>query len=164
MTDASPAVLREFETWLSLFTDGELPERHRWKAWFCVAEYELADFERVSALLRENGATGSFAFLGRDAEEQAEIIETLDADGHEITFHSHRHHAYADLSYDTAHDAITTGMAAIEDARRVSRQAGSSSRSGDSAMVQFGPSRTSGSTGYSDERIGISRTSNSWNR
>ncbi|MFB1062722.1 polysaccharide deacetylase family protein [Natrinema sp. H-ect4] len=120
MTDASPAVLREFETWLSLFTDGELPERHRWKAWFCVAEYELADFKRVSALLRENGATGSFAFLGRDAEEQAEIIETLDADGHEITFHSHRHHAYADLSYDTAHDAITTGMAAIEDATGIS--------------------------------------------
>ncbi|WP_254525835.1 polysaccharide deacetylase family protein [Natrinema caseinilyticum] len=116
MRDATPPVLREFETWLSLFTDGEFPDRHRWKAWFCVAEYELEDFERVSALLRENDATGSFAFLGRDAEEQADIIETLDDDGHEITFHSHRHHAYGDLSYESAHDAITTGVGAIEDA------------------------------------------------
>lgn len=116
MRDASPPVLREFETWLSLFTDGELPECDRWKAWFCVAEYALEDFEQFSALLRENDATGSFAFLGRGAEKQADIIETIDADGHESTFHSHRHHAYADLSYDAAHDAITTGLSTIEDA------------------------------------------------
>ncbi|QFU81758.1 polysaccharide deacetylase family protein [Natronorubrum aibiense] len=108
--------LREFETWLSLLTDGDLPERHKWKAWFCVAEYEQPDFEDVSALLRDNDASGSFVFLGRDAEEQAEIMEMLAADGHEIAFHSHRHHAYDDLSYDDAYDAITTGLAAIEDA------------------------------------------------
>lgn len=116
MHEASPPVLREFETWLSLLTDGDLPERHRWKAWFCVAEYEFADFTRVSDLLRDNGATGSFAFLGRDAQEQAPIIEALADEGHEIVFHSHRHHEFSDLSYDDAYEAITTGMAAIEDA------------------------------------------------
>lgn len=120
MQPADDATLREFETWLSLLTDGELPERHKWKAWFCVAEYEQPDFEAVSAMLRENDASGSFVFLGRDAEEQAESMEMLDADGHEIAFHSHRHHTYADLSYDDAHDAITTGLAAIEDATGLS--------------------------------------------
>ncbi|TKR25618.1 polysaccharide deacetylase family protein [Natronomonas salsuginis] len=119
MRDAEAPTLREFETWLSLFTDGELPEKDRWKAWFCVAEYELDDFEAQSAMLTDNDASGSFAFLGRDADEQAAIIETLDAGGHEIAFHSHRHHTYANLSYDDAHDAITTGMAAIEDATGV---------------------------------------------
>ncbi|MFO7927291.1 MAG: polysaccharide deacetylase family protein [Halobacteriota archaeon] len=120
MRKAETPTVREFETWLSLFTDGELPEKDRWKAWFCVAEYELEDFEAQSAMLTDNDASGSFAFLGRDADEHAAIIETLDADGHEIAFHSHRHHTYADLSYDDAHDAITTGLAAIEDATGVS--------------------------------------------
>ncbi|SIS19898.1 polysaccharide deacetylase family protein [Natronorubrum thiooxidans] len=120
MRPANEAKLREFETWLSLLTDGELPERHKWKAWFCVAEYEQPDFEAVSALLQDNDASGSFVFLGRDAEKQAEIMEVLAADGHEIAFHSHRHHAYNDLSYDDAHDAITTGLAAIKDATGLS--------------------------------------------
>lgn len=116
MRKANMPRLREFETWLSLFTDGDLPDRDRWKAWFCVAEYELGDFEAVGSLLADRGAAGSFAFLGRDADEQARIIETVDAAGHEVVFHSHRHHQYADLSYESAHDAITRGMAAIEDA------------------------------------------------
>ena len=116
MREADTPTVREFETWLSLFTDGDLPEEDRWKAWFCVAEYELDDFEKQSAALTDNDSSGSFAFLGRDATEQAAIIESLDSDGHEIAFHSHRHHTYADLSYDDAHDAISTGIAAIEDA------------------------------------------------
>lgn len=119
MREATIPTLREFETWLSLFTDGPLPESDRWKAWFCVAEYERGDFEAQAALLTDNDASGSFAFLGRDADTQAEIIEFLEAAGHEIAFHSHRHHTYADLSYDDAHEAITTGMAAIEDATSV---------------------------------------------
>ncbi|MFO7927609.1 MAG: polysaccharide deacetylase family protein [Halobacteriota archaeon] len=119
MREAEIPTLREFETWLSLFTDGPIPDEHRWRAWFCVAEYELEDFEALSETLADNGASGSFAFLGRDADEQAEIIDTLDTEGHEIAFHSHRHHTYADLSYDDAHDAITTGLAAIEDATRI---------------------------------------------
>jgi peptidoglycan/xylan/chitin deacetylase (PgdA/CDA1 family) len=120
MKEADEPVLREFETWLSLFTDGEIPDKYRWRAWFCVAEYERSDFESLSETLRESDATGSFPFLGRDADEQAAIIESLDADGHEIAFHSHRHHAYGDLSYEAAHEAITTGMAAIEDATGIS--------------------------------------------
>ncbi|MDR9429927.1 MAG: polysaccharide deacetylase family protein [Natronomonas sp.] len=116
MREAETPTLREFETWLSLFSDGPIPEEHRWRAWFCVAEYELDDFEALSETLTNNDASGSFAFLGRDADEQAAIIETLDADSHEIAFHSHRHHTYADLSYDDAHDAIATGMTAIENA------------------------------------------------
>lgn len=119
MREASAPVLREFETWLSLFTDGDLPPEHEWKAWFCVAEYERADFERVAGLLEGAGGAGSFAFLGRDAEEHAPVIEALDAAGHEVVFHSHRHHAYGDRSYEDAYDAITTGMEAIEDATGV---------------------------------------------
>ena len=116
MRDADPAVLREFETWLSLLTEGDLPGRHKWKAWFCVAEYELQDFAVLSTFLLDNDASGSFAFLGRDAEAQADCIERVHADGHEVVFHSHRHHQYSDLSHDEAYTAITTGMAAIEDA------------------------------------------------
>jgi hypothetical protein len=116
MRDASAPVLREFETWLSLFTGDEIGS-HGWKAWFCVAEYERPDFERVADLL-PNG--GSFAFLGRDAEDQADTIRALDDAGQEVAFHSHRHHAYGDLSYEEASDAISTGMAAIEDASGVS--------------------------------------------
>jgi peptidoglycan/xylan/chitin deacetylase (PgdA/CDA1 family) len=41
-------------------------------------------------------------------------MQMLVDDGHEIAFHSHRHHTYADLSYETAYDAITTGVSAIE--------------------------------------------------
>jgi len=116
MRAADPEVLREFETWLSLLTEGDLPDRHKWKAWFCVAEYELGDFGGLSDFLLDHDASGSFAFLGRDAETQADCIERVHDDGHEIVFHSHRHHQYADLAYEEAHDAITTGMAAIEDA------------------------------------------------
>jgi len=116
MIDPDPAKLREFETWLSLFTEGAIPDRHRWKAWFCVAEYEAEDFERVSDLFLDRDATASFAVLGRDAEDLAAGIEAVADAGHEVAFHSHRHHAYADLSYDEAHDAIATGLAAVEDA------------------------------------------------
>ncbi len=122
MRGSDPSTLREFETWLSLFTDGELPERHEWKAWFCVAEYERPDFEALSTTLDQHDSAASFAFLGRDATEQAEIVETLDTAGHEVVLHSHRHHAYSDLSYDEAHDALSTGMAAIEDAAGVTPQ------------------------------------------
>jgi peptidoglycan/xylan/chitin deacetylase (PgdA/CDA1 family) len=119
MRDASPPVLREFETWLSLFTDGDLPPEHEWKAWFCVAEYERPDFEAVADRLADAGGAGSFAFLGRDADDQAEIIAALDDAGHEVVLHSHRHHAYGDLDYDDAHDALTTGLTAVEDATGV---------------------------------------------
>lgn len=119
MRQAETPVLREFETWLSLFTDGPLPEEYRWRAWFCVASYERPDFEALSEAFGDADSSGSFAFLGRDADEQAPIIESLDSTGHEIAFHSHRHHTYAELSYDDAHDAITTGMEAIENATGV---------------------------------------------
>jgi peptidoglycan/xylan/chitin deacetylase (PgdA/CDA1 family) len=110
----NPQKLAEFETWMSLLTDRSLPEQDKWKAWFCVAEYEQPDFQLISSMLHEHNATGSFAFLGRDVEAQAEIIKELHDDGHEIVFHSHRHHTYADLSYEEAHDAITTGLEAFE--------------------------------------------------
>ena len=116
MTIVDQNKLKEFETWLSLLTDRTLPERHEWKAWFCVAEYEQSDFSKISSVLQENDSSASFAFLGRDAEEHAEIIEMLIKDGHEIAFHSNRHHTYADLSYDQAYEAIETGVSAIEDA------------------------------------------------
>lgn len=116
MTIVEENKLKEFETWLSLLTDRTLPERHEWKAWFCVAEYEQSDFKKISSMLQENGSSASFAFLGRDAVEHAEIIQMLNDDGHEIAFHSHRHHTYADLSYEQAHEAITAGVSAIEDA------------------------------------------------
>lgn len=119
MRDASTPVLREFETWLSLFTGGGLPPEQEWKAWFCVAEYEHEDFEAMADHLAGAGGAGSFAFLGRDAEGLANTIAALDGAGHEIVLHSHRHHAYGDLAYEDAHDALTTGLAAIEDAAGV---------------------------------------------
>ncbi|MFB6069634.1 MAG: polysaccharide deacetylase family protein [Halanaeroarchaeum sp.] len=114
MRNATTEQLREFETWLSLFTDGPIPETDEWKAWFCVAEYERADFDRIADLLGDADARGSFAFLGRDAADHAPIMRALDEAGHEVVFHSNRHHAYGDLSYEEAHDAITIGLAAFE--------------------------------------------------
>jgi len=115
MTIVEEDKLKEFETWLSLLTDRTHPERHEWKAWFCVAEYEKSDFKTMSSILREHNSSSNFAFLGRDATEHADIIKTLADNDHEIAFHSHRHHTYGDLSYEQAHDAISTGMSAIEE-------------------------------------------------
>jgi len=122
MTVINENKLKEFETWLSLLTNRNLPERHEWKAWFCVAEYEQSDFQNISSILQEHNSTASFAFLGRDAEEHADIMQMLVDDGHEIAFHSHRHHTYADLSYETAYDAITTGISSIENQTGITPQ------------------------------------------
>jgi len=122
MTLVNENKLKEFETWLSLLTNRTLPKRHKWKAWFCVAEYEQSDFQNISSILQQYDSTASFAFLGRDAEEHSDIMQMLLDDGHEIAFHSHRHHTYADLSYETAHDAITKGVSAIENETGITPQ------------------------------------------
>jgi peptidoglycan/xylan/chitin deacetylase (PgdA/CDA1 family) len=119
--------LREVELWLEFVSRGveaaddpaEAAHVIRKRGWFCVAEFEPADYLRVSDVLLEHDANAGFAFLGRDADDLADTIAELDARGHEIVFHGHRHHAFGDLSYDRAREYLSTGLDCIEDATGV---------------------------------------------
>lgn len=86
------------------------------RSYHILADYTNGDFEALSDTLLAADATGSVAFLGRDVEEQAPAIEAVDAAGHEVTLHGHRHVSFGDLPYETAYDDLSTGIAAIEDA------------------------------------------------
>jgi putative ABC transport system ATP-binding protein len=54
--------------------------------------------------------------LGREADRLAGAIAALDDAGHEIVLHGHRHVACADAGYDLAHENLSRGLAAVEDA------------------------------------------------
>jgi len=119
--------LREVKLWLEFVSRGveaagdpkEAAHVIRKRGWFCVAEFEAEDYLRVSDILLEEDANAGFAFLGRDADEHADTIAKLHSRGHEIVFHGHRHHSFADLSYDRAHEYLSTGLDRIEDATGV---------------------------------------------
>ena len=113
---ASDAKTREFETFLSFAAAADSEAALAVRAFHVLAEFRHADFMAVADGLDESGAAASFAFLGRDVERQAETIESVDRAGHEVVLHGHRHVGFASLSYETAMDDLSTGMAAIEDA------------------------------------------------
>lgn len=81
--------------------------------------YEAADFEKLSDVLCGAGAGASFAFLGRDADRQAGVVESIDAAGHDVVLHGHRHVACRDLSAPLARENVDSGIAAIEAASGV---------------------------------------------
>jgi len=115
---------RELELWLEFVSRGvsnadspaDAARTLEKRGWFCLAEFESEDYRSVSDDLLTHDANAGFAFLGREATEKASVIEELHSRGHEIVFHGHRHHAFDDLSYDQAHEYVSTGIECIEDA------------------------------------------------
>lgn len=78
--------------------------------------FDYDDFMGTSEMVSKCGATASFAFLGRDANEHADVMRDLDSAGHEVVVHGHRHINFSNLSFEVAHDHLKKGLAAIEDA------------------------------------------------
>ncbi|WP_332900234.1 polysaccharide deacetylase family protein [Haladaptatus sp. CMSO5] len=119
MDDISDMKRREVEAFLSFVAGAETERAVKARSYHILATYEQEDFERVSDLFTDVGATAGFAFLGRDVDDQAPSIEMVADRGHEVVLHGHRHVKFGGLSYETAHDDLSQGMAAIEDAASV---------------------------------------------
>ena len=119
MQDVSELRRREVETYFGVIARGGSDRRLRARSFHCLGEFDDGDYERLSTTLLDADATSSFSFLGRDAERYAGTIERLDDAGHEIVLHGHRHVACADVSYDLAHENLSRGLDAVEDAAGV---------------------------------------------
>jgi peptidoglycan/xylan/chitin deacetylase (PgdA/CDA1 family) len=119
MQDVSELERREVETYFGVIARGGSERRLRARSYHCLGEFDDGDYERLARTLRDADATSSFSFLGRDAERYAGTIERLDDAGHEIVLHGHRHVACADVPYDLAHENLSRGLDAIEDAAGV---------------------------------------------
>jgi peptidoglycan/xylan/chitin deacetylase (PgdA/CDA1 family) len=119
MRDISELRQREVETYFDVIARGGSERLLRARSFHNLGEWDHDDYERLSETLLEAGATGSFSFLGRDAARYAETIASLEDAGHEIVLHGHRHVACGDVEYDLAHENLSRGLAAIEDAAGV---------------------------------------------
>lgn len=116
MDDISELRLREVKTYFDVIARGGSERLLRARSFHNLGEWDAADYEQLSATLLEAGATSSFSFLGREADRYAETIESLKEAGHEIVLHGHRHVACDDIGYDLAHENVSRGLRAIEDA------------------------------------------------
>ncbi|MDY6817610.1 MAG: polysaccharide deacetylase family protein [Halobacteriales archaeon] len=119
MQSVTPLQQREVETYFSVLADGVNDRTLQARAYHNLGKYEAGDFRDLSALLDATGADGSIAVLGRDAEERADIIEDLHANGHELVLHGHRHVGCSDLPAELARENVMTGVEAIESAAGV---------------------------------------------
>ena len=111
---------RETETYLRVVAERGPDADVAGFAFHNLGVYDEADFATLSDVLAGADAGASFAFLGRDADEQAEIVEAIDADGHDVVLHGHRHVACGDLPRSVARENVEGGLAAIEAASGVS--------------------------------------------
>ncbi|WP_416841276.1 polysaccharide deacetylase family protein [Haloferax sp. DFSO52] len=119
MDEISDMKRREVEAFLSFVAGAETDRAVKARSYHILATYDESDFGRVSDLFTDVGATASIAFLGRDVDDQGAYIEMVHDAGHEVTLHGHRHVKFGGLSYDTAYDDLSNGMAAIEDATSI---------------------------------------------
>ncbi|MFB6300220.1 MAG: polysaccharide deacetylase family protein [Halobacteriales archaeon] len=119
MQTVTPLQQREVETYFSVLADGVNERTLKARAYHNLGRYEAADFRGLSSLLDTTDTDGSIAVLGRDAEDRADIIDELDANGHELVLHGHRHVACGDLPADLARENVMTGVEAIESAAGV---------------------------------------------
>lgn len=119
MQPVTPLQQREVETYFSVLADGVNERTLKARAYHNLGRYEAADFRKLSSLLDATGADGSIAVLGRDANERAEVIEELHANGHELVLHGHRHVACGDLPAELARENVMRGVEAIESATGV---------------------------------------------
>lgn len=119
MKPADNEQLLELMTWMGTLPGVEDQDVVRVRSWFCVAEYTDSDYREMSSFLLDHDATAGFAFCARDVDRYGGTMRELAADGHEIVFHGNRHTMFADLSYKTARDYLSTGLEAIETAAGV---------------------------------------------
>lgn len=119
MQDVSELRRREVETYFEVIAGGSSDRLIRARSFHNLGEWQHGDYVSLSDALLEAGATSSFSFLGRDAGRYAETIEYLDDAGHEIVLHGYRHVACDDLPYDLAHENLSRGLNAVEDAAGV---------------------------------------------
>jgi len=115
MQSVSELRQREVETYFNVITRGDSERFLRARAFHNLGEWEHVDYKRLSDMLVNVNATGSFLFLGRDADRYSKTIELLDRAGHEIALHGHRHVACANIDYDLVHENLSQGLNAIED-------------------------------------------------
>lgn len=105
---------REVEAFLSFVSNADTERAIRARSFHVLGHFAPDDFRALSDDVRSHGATASFAFLGRDAEEQGAAIADVHSAGHEVVIHGHRHVSFGDLDYDTAYGDLERGMNAIE--------------------------------------------------
>ena len=92
---------REVETYFNVIARGGSERFLSARAFHNLGEWEYEDYKRFSDSLRNVNATGSFLFLGRDADRYSKTITQLDRAGHEIALHGHRHVACANIEDTT---------------------------------------------------------------
>jgi peptidoglycan/xylan/chitin deacetylase (PgdA/CDA1 family) len=122
MQDVSELRRREVKTYFDVIARGGSERLLRARSFHNLGEWESGDYDRLSETLLDHGARSSFSFLGREAERFAGTVAALEDAGHEIVLHGHRHVACADVDYDVAHENLSRGMDAIEDATGVTPQ------------------------------------------
>ncbi len=116
MDDVSELRRREVRTFVDVIARGGSDRRLDARSVHTLGEWTAADYDRLSATLADAGARASVSVLGREADRLAGAIAALDDAGHEIVLHGHRHVACADAGYDLAHENLSRGLAAVEDA------------------------------------------------
>lgn len=116
MDDVAALRRREVETYFGVIARGGSERLLKARSFHNLGEWDHDDYVGLSTTMLDAGATGSFSFLGRDAERYAETIAHLDGAGHEIVLHGHRHVECATIDYELAHENLSRGMDAIEDA------------------------------------------------
>lgn len=110
----------EIETFLEFVQiDDEDRKRRARAAQLMTDIYEGDHIPNLLELLDRTDSTGSFAVLGRDAEEQGSLITEIDDAGHDVVLHGYRHATFEDMEYERAHDHLSAGLDAIEDASGV---------------------------------------------
>lgn len=110
---------REVETYFRVVAERGVEVGVDAFAFHNLGVYDVADFETLSDVLVGADAGASYAFLGRDADEQAGVVEAMAAAGHDVVLHGHRHVACADLPASLARENVHRGLAAIEAASGV---------------------------------------------
>ena len=119
MDDVSPLRHREVKTYFDVIAKGGSERLLNARSFHNLGEWAHEDYASLCEILDSTNATSSFSFLGREANRFANTINMLDAAGHEIVLHGYRHVACESIPYDVAHENITRGLAAIEDATGV---------------------------------------------
>lgn len=110
---------REVAAYFSFVSNADTQRAIDARTYHVLREYDDEDFYRILDLFEEADAAAGVAFLGRDAEERADVMAAVEDRGHEVVCHGHRHVKFEDLSYETAHDDLSAAVNAIEDASDV---------------------------------------------
>jgi len=107
----------EIETFLEFVQIDDEDRKREARAFQLMIDiYEGNHIPSLLEMLDRTDTSGSFAVLGRDADEQGSLINDIDDAGHDVVLHGYRHAKFAEMEYDQAHEHISTGLDAIEDA------------------------------------------------